>query len=554
MIGKGWFGLCSMALCAFFLGLVGQIASAEQKPNILLIVVDDMGYSDLAPFGGEIDTPAIVQLANEGLRFTDFYASPSCAPTRSMLMTGTDNHMAGLGNQKEAMTDNQIGQPGYEGHINDRVVTVATLLRDAGYHTYMAGKWHLGEQVEQDPFNRGFERAFTLLQGGASHFGDEWMMYANYTPIYREDGVRTHVPYDFYSSEFYTNKVIEYIDSVDDGQPFFAYLSLTAPHDPLHLPDDWLDRYKGRYDSGYEKLREERLEKMISLGIVPKGTELSRPAPMIPEWISLDESQRRYSSRRMEIHAGMVENIDHHLGRVFDYLKRKNKYDNTLIVLLSDNGASPTEVHNYPGTTREWHQRNSDNRFENMGRRGSRISIGSAWALASNTPLRHFKGVHAEGGIRVPFIVSGPGVTRNGQIDSAFTHVTDVAPTLLEMAGVYHPYPEKYAGRDVSPMTGMSMVPLLAAEADTVRGEDDAVAWESLGWRAVRQGRWKAVWLAEPFGPNDWQLFDIVDDMSERDDLEASNRDKLNELILIWEDYADDVGVVLPMSTISLGD
>ena len=543
-----------MAIGAFFLGLVGQIASAEQKPNILLIVVDDMGYSDLAPFGGEIDTPAIDQLANEGLRFTDFYASPSCAPTRSMLMTGTDNHMAGLGNQKEAMTDNQIGQPGYEGHINDRVVTVATLLRDAGYHTYMAGKWHLGEQVEQDPFNRGFERAFTLLQGGASHFGDEWMMYANYTPIYREDGVRTHVPYDFYSSEFYANKIIEYIDSVDDGQPFFAYLSLTAPHDPLHLPDNWLDRYKGRYDHGYEKLREERLEKMKSLGIVPAGAQLSRPVPMIPEWVSLDESQKRYSSRRMEIHAGMVENIDHHLRRVFDYLKRENKYDNTLILLMSDNGASPTEVHNYPGTTREWHQRNSDNRFENMGRRGSRISIGPAWALASNTPLRHFKGVHAEGGIRVPFIVSGPGVTRSGQIDTAFTHVTDVAPTLLEMAGVSHPYPEKYEGRDVSPITGMSMVQLLTGEADTVRDEDDAVAWESLGWRAVRQGRWKAVWLAEPFGPNDWQLFDIVDDMSERDDLETSNRDKLKELILIWEDYADDVGVVLPMSTISLSD
>ncbi|SDL40276.1 arylsulfatase [Aliiruegeria lutimaris] len=452
------------------------------------------------------------------------------------------------------MTDNQIGQPGYEGHINDRVVTVATLLRNAGYHTYMAGKWHLGLEVEQDPFNRGFERAFTLLQGGASHFGDEWMMYANYTPIYREDGVRSHVPYDFYSSEFYADKIMEYIDSVKDGQPFFAYLSMTAPHDPLHLPDDWLDRYRGRYDSGYEKLREERLERMKSLGIVPDGTELSRPAPMISKWNSLDDSQRRYSSRRMEIHAGMVENIDHHLGRVFDYLKRENKYDNTLILLMSDNGASPTEVHNYPGTTREWHQRNSDNRFENMGQRGSRISIGSAWALASNTPLRHFKGVHAEGGIRVPFIVSGPGVTRTGQIDSAFTHVTDVAPTILEMAGVSQPDPDKFAERDVSPMTGMSMRPFLSGKADSVRDADDAVAWESLGWRAVRQGPWKAVWLAEPFGPNDWQLFDMASDMSERNDLANAERAKLGELILIWEDYADDVGVVLPMSTIGLDD
>jgi arylsulfatase len=528
--------------------------SATVRPNILLIVVDDMGYSDVGAFGGEIRTPHIDSLAQSGLRMTSFYASPSCAPTRAMLMSGTDNHVAGLGNQKEALTENQKGKPGYEGHINDRVVTVASLLRDAGYHTYVAGKWHLGEEVEQDPFNRGFEKAFTLLQGGASHFGDEWMMYANYTPIYRENGQRVHLPDDFFSSEFYTDKLIEYIDGARDDKPFFAYLAFTAPHDPLHLPDDWLDKYEGRYDAGYEALREERLRRMKELGIVAAETELSHSLPMIPKWDSLNVEQKRVMSRRMELHAGMVENMDHHLGRLFDHLKKKGIYDDTLIVFFSDNGASPAEVHNYPETTAAWVERNSDNRLENLGRRGSRTAIGMAWALSSGTPLRFFKGFHAEGGIRVPLIVAGPGVARIGQTDPAFTHVMDIAPTLLEVAGASHPYPKKYKGREVQPLGGKSMIPFLAEKTDAVRDDSEAVAWESVGWRAVRKGPWKATWFASPFGPDDWQLFNLDDDLSERNDLAHENKAKLGELILLWEEYAHEVGVVLPNVTFTLDD
>jgi arylsulfatase len=513
-----------------------------------------MGFSDVGAFGGEIKTPNIDALAQLGFRGTSFYVSPSCAPTRAMLMSGTDNHVAGLGNQKEALTENQKDKPGYEGHINDRVVTIASLLRDAGYHTYMAGKWHLGEEVEHDPYNRGFEKAYTLLQGGTSHFGDEWMMYANYTPIYRENGERVHVPYGFFSSAFYTDKIIEYIDSAKDDKPFFAYLALTAPHDPLHLPDDWLERYKSRYDAGYEALREERLKRMKDLGIVPIDTQLSHPFPMIPKWDSLNDEQKRMMARRMELHAGMVENLDHHLGRLFTHLKNKGVYNNTLIIFFSDNGASPTEVHNYPGTTSEWHARNSDNRFENMGRRGSRVSIGPAWALASNTPLRHFKGVHAEGGIRAPLIIAGPGVTISGQFDPAFIHVMDIAPTLLEVAGIPVTDLNNYHGHEVQSMRGISLLPFLAGDTDIVRDDRESVAWESLGWRAIRQGRWKAVWLASPFGPDDWQLFDVVADISERHDLADKNKARLNELILLWEEYADEVGVVLPTTLFKLAD
>jgi arylsulfatase len=527
-------------------------AVATERPNILLIVVDDMGYSDVGAFGGEIRTPQIDALAQFGLRMTNFYVAPTCSPTRSMLMSGTDNHLAGLGTMKENVAENQKGKPGYEGYLNDRVVTVASLLRDAGYHTYMAGKWHLGEEIERDPFHRGFERAFTLLQGGASHFDDEWMMYANYTPIYREDGKRVHVPRGFFSSKFYTDKLIEYIDSAKDDKPFFGYLAFSAVHDPLHLPDEWLDKYKGRYDAGYDALRTERLERMKELGIVSGDTQLSRRLPMLPDWDSFSPEQQRREARRFELHAGMVENMDRHLGRLIAHLKEKGEYDNTLIIFFSDNGASPGEFHNYAGTSKEWVERNSDNRFENMGRRGSRVSIGAAWSTASNTPLRHFKGVHSEGGIRVPLIVSGPGVARTGQIDSAFTHVMDIAPTLLEVAGVSHP--GEYEGRRVLPLRGKSMAPFIAGKTDTVRDDSEAVAWELFGRRAIRQGRWKATWIDSPLGPNDWQLFDLATDVSERNDLADTNKKKLRELRQLWEEYADEVGVVLPLTAPTLSD
>jgi arylsulfatase len=549
-------GIGQVAGGALALSVAGPVEAAgrQKRPNILLVVVDDMGYSDLGCFGGEIRTPNIDALAKSGLRMTSFCVAPSCSPTRSMLMSGTDNHLAGLGSMKETLTENQKGKPGYEGHLNDRVVSIASLLRDAGYHTYMTGKWHLGDAVERDPFNRGFEHAYTLLQGGASHFDDEWMMCANYTPIYREDGIRVHVPRGFYSSEFYTDKLMEYIDSAKDDKPFFAYLSYTAVHDPLHLPDEWLHKYKGRYDAGWDALRTERLARMKKLGIVPKDTQLSHGLPMIPKWDSLGAEQRRVMARRFELHAGMAENMDYHLGRLIKHLKAKGVYDNTLVIFFSDNGAHPAEPHQYPGTTEEWVQRNSDNRYENMGKRGSRISIGPAWALASNTPLRHFKGTIAEGGIRTPLIVAGAGVKRAGQINSAFAHVMDIAPTLLDAAGASHPSPGRYKGREVLPFMGKSMVGYLAGKADFVRGDTEAVGWEAFARRAVRQGRWKATWLDSPFGPDDWQLFDIQMDVSERNDLADKNKEKLWELIRRWEEYADEVGVVLPSTTFDITD
>jgi arylsulfatase len=533
-------------LTCFIFG-IASAAAQQERPNILLIVVDDMGYSDIGAFGGEIATPAIDALAEAGVRMTNFYVGPTCSPTRSMLMSGNDNHVAGLGNMNEALTANQVGQPGYEGYLNDRVVSVASLLQSAGYHTYMAGKWHLGEKPEHDLANRGFEESFTMLEGGTSHFDDEWMMYANYTPTYRENGVRTHVPRGFYSTEFYTDKTIHYIDEQSDDAPFFAYLSFTAVHDPLHLPDDWLDRYAGKYSMGYNELREQRLSRMKQLGIVPDSTTLGPWLQMVPHWEDLDAEQKLLEARRMELYAAMVANIDFHIGRLVSYLEQAGKFDDTLIIFFSDNGANGADMHMYPETDEAWVERNSDNRFPNWGRRGSRIAQGAGWAQASSTPFRLFKAFIAEGGIRSPLIISGPPLARSGETVQAVAHVMDIAPTLLDVAGAI--YPAANENGIPVPQRGKSMVSLLMAQDDSVRGPDEYLAWEFFDWRGVRTAKWKATWIAEPFGAGDWQLFDMAVDPGESNDLADRYPDVTQELANKWDAYADEVGVVPREST-----
>jgi arylsulfatase A-like enzyme len=537
-----------LVLLVLMLSLGTQAAlAAEARPNILLIVIDDMGYSDWGAFGSEIRTPNIDSLAAAGVKFTNFYVGPACAPTRSMLMSGNDNHIAGLGNMVEVLTPNQVGQPGYEGHLNDRVVSVASLLEDAGYHTYLAGKWHLGEAPEHDPSRLGFEKSFTMLQGGASHFDDEWMMYANYTPTYRENGVRVHVPKGFYSTRFYTDKIIEYIDNKKDEQPFFAYLSFTAVHDPLHLPDDWLSKYAGEYSGGYNALREQRLARMKELRIIPKEASLGPWLAMVPRWEDLSAEQQKNEARKMEIYAAMVSNVDFNVGRLLDHLEETGLKRSTLVIIFSDNGANGAEMHNYPGTDEAWVERNSDNRLSNWGRPGSRIAQGAGWAQASSTPFRLFKGFIAEGGIRSPLIISGPGVAYAGETVHAAAHVMDIAPMLLHIAGT--DYPATYHGRSVVPMRGKSMFSMLTERNTVVRGPDEPLAWEFFNWRAVRMGNFKATWISRPFGESDWQLFNLATDPGESINLSKQHPAVTQQLISAWEKYAKEVGVVPPEET-----
>jgi arylsulfatase len=537
-------------LVIFSISLVGcspadqAVTKVHNRPNILLIVVDDMGYSDVEPFGGEIDTPNIHSLASSGVKFTNFYVGPSCSATRSMLLSGNDSHVAGLGTMNELLAPNQIGQPGYEGYLNDRVVSMASVLQDAGYHTYMAGKWHLGHEPDRDPSKRGFERVYTMLQGGTSHFDDEMMMYANYPPTYREDGVQTHVPQGFYSTEFYANQIVKYMDEQEDDDPFFAYLAFTAPHDPLHVPDAWLDRNRGEYDDGFNALRTKRIARMKELGIVPEEAELGPWLGLIPMWEELTAEQQEMEIRRMEIYSAMVENIDHHIGRVLEYLESSGKRQDTLVVFFSDNGANGSEMDSYPGTDAAWVEENSDNQFSNWGKRGSRIAEGTGWAQASSTPFHLFKHFLAEGGIRSPLIISGPGVAYQGETVDSVAHVMDLAPTFLDLAETT--YPASYNGKPVAQPRGASMLPLLSRRSPTVHGTDEAIAWEYNNLKAVRIGDFKATWIIEPYGPGEWQVFDLSVDPGESVDLSSQHPELKQRLISAWEEYADAVGVVPP--------
>lgn len=525
--------------------------AAPRRPNILLIVADDLGYADLGSFGGEIRTPNLDALAARGLRATDFHVAPSCSPTRAMLLTGTDNHIAGIGNMAEWTGPTQRGKPGYEGHLNTRVATIASRLRDAGYHTYMAGKWHLGDEPGQWPSARGFERDFSLLQGAASHWSDMLGLDPSEpTVTYTKNGERVQeLPPDYYSSKALTDVIIADIDeNARDGKPFFAYLAYQAPHGPLAVPDEWRAKYAGRYDRGYDVIRAERLDRQKKLGITDPHVVAFPRLPSIPAWDALTDDQRRLAARKMELYAAMVEYMDHQIGRLLEHLKAIGEYDDTLIVFLSDNGAAGEDaaelMHKLSPAAGEWLAKTFDNRPENWGRPRSLIEYGPSWAQVGSVPLRLYKGVVAEGGIRAPLIVSGPGVEHRGAVSHALLHVMDVAPTFLASAGIADPSSKE--GGTAVPLQGKSMWPLLAGRQKATRADADWLGWELFGNRAIRQGDWKLLYLSKAAGgTGDWELFDLASDPAEMHDLSAKHPDKRAALLALWEEYVERNGVIL---------
>ena len=419
--------------------------TAQRPPNIVLILGDDLGFSDLGCFGGEIQTPNLDSLAQDGVRFNQFYTHASCSPTRAMLLSGTDTHLNGLGNMDEWTAPNQAGKPGYEGYLNNRVATLPQLLKDSGYHTYMVGKWHMGKQPDQIPAARGFERDFALLDGAGSYW-DMWNFTAD-TPksTYTEDGrYLKSLPKGYYATKTYTDKMIDFIDANHgDGKPFFAYVSHQAPHDPYHLPRNERNRHVGAYDKGWDAVRAERLQRQKDMGLMPAGTELAERMWFVPDPIVLAPAARALLGKKMELYAGMVENMDYHVGRLIDHLKKIGEYDNTIFIVFGDNGAEGTDLFQMiagtPGTknflfaSMQWSQTHPNA----WGDPHSYVGYGPMWAQVSMTPFSQYKVYVAEGGIRNALIVSGPVVQRpKGSIDSGgYLHVADIMPTLLEVAG-----------------------------------------------------------------------------------------------------------------------
>ena len=525
----------------------------SKRPNIVIILGDDLGFADMGSFGSEIKTPHLDSLAKEGVRFTNFYTNASCSPTRSVLLSGVDMHQNGLGNMDEWAAPNQWGVDGYEGVLNNRVVTLPQLLKDAGYHTYMVGKWHMGKKPEQIPAARGFERDFTLLDGAGSYWDMTNLSAATPRSVFTEDGkYLTKLPDDYYATKTYTDKLISFIEAGrGDGKPFFAYVSHQAPHDPYHLPQEWRNRHVGEYDKGWDAVRQERLKRQIEMGIMPAGTQLAERMWFIPDPIVLAPASRAILGKKMELYAGLVENLDFHTGRLLDYLKKTGQYDNTIFLVFGDNGAEGTDlfkmISGTPGTRDflfaaiNWNQTHPNA----WGDPGSYVAYGPMWAQVSMTPFSQYKGWLAEGGIHNALIVSGPAVKRpKGSINNGVMHVADIMPTLLEIAGAS--YPKTYQGRELHQLSGKSWGTLLAGQAESPRTEQDYLAWELFGNRAVRQGEWKLRWQYKPLGKGEWELFNLVADPAERNDLAAERPDKVKALIALWDDYVKTNGVVLP--------
>ncbi len=515
-----------------------------RSPNILLIVADDLGYSDIGPFGGEIATPTLDTLAREGLMLSNFHVLPTCSPSRSVLLSGVDNHLAGMGTMGEIKTPEMEGHSGYVGHLNFEVAALPEVLRAGGYHTYMAGKWHLGSEEETSPYARGFEETFALLSGGGSHWNDRKPLSPPQEMIYRRNGeIVTSLPDDFYSTKDYTDNLLKWIKSDHgDGKPFFAYLSYTAPHDPLHAPKEYIEKYEGIYDTGWDALREKRLERLKALGIVPRAVRAFPRLANVEGWDAKPADKRRERARDMEVYAAMVDYMDEQIARVIDHLKETGEYENTLILFFSDNGANGALPTAYPGQTEEY-QNSFDNSLENRGLANSFIVQGPGWAQASMSPSRLFKAFPSEGGIRSPCLVKVPGKPSNaGTVNHSFFHVRDIMPTILDIAGVTHP--REIGGREVHSLQGNSVLGLFTGKTqDAYTGADD-VGYELFGLKAYIAGEWKILWMPEPFGTGEWELFDLSKDPAEMNDLSEQYPDRLAEMKASWEQYKNENGVL----------
>ena len=519
------------------------VDAPASRPNFLLIVADDLGYTDIGAYGGEIRTPTLDALAARSVKFTNFHVLPTCAPTRAMMLSGTDHHIAGVGSMFGAnMLAGVEGRTGYEGRLHERVASLPERLAQVGYRSYMAGKWHLGSAPEHWPVERGFERSFALLAGSGNHLAISEGQYV-------ENGEWVEATSDnFFSTRTYTDKLIGYIDEHHgDGRPFFVYGAYTAPHWPLQAPPDFIDRYAGVYDEGYDVLRETRMARALELGVIPAaGVENFNPVG--PAWDDMNAEAQRHYARRMELYAAMVENLDYHVGRLIDHLERIGELDNTVIVFMSDNGAESDEMEYNPTFAGRIARTNADNSLENLGAVDSFIGYGPGWAQSGTAPFSRFKGYLAEGGTRAPAFILHAGDESPAVLDGQYLSVMDLAPTLLELAGA-DPARSTFGDREVAPVTGRSFAGVLSGDSPPVYSADHAFALELHGSRSVRRGRYKLVW-EQPAGNSwwgfpvperwyRWQLYDIETDPGESTDIGADHPELVRELMGIWDEYAE---------------
>ncbi len=515
-----WGAVGAAALCT--LAVAARPAAdvpRDERPNLVLVLADDLGYSDLGCYGGEIDTPRLDGLAANGLRFTRFYTAARCCPSRAAILTGRYPHQAGVGHM---IAD--FGEPAYRGSLDEHCVTLAEALRGAGYATLMTGKWHVGSERGTWPTDRGFERYYGTPSGGGVYFRS--------TPrsedvVFVDGETEVELRKGFYATDAFTTHANRFVEeAVDAGKPFFLYVAHFAPHWPLQAKRKDIEKYEGRYREGWDEVRRQRYERQVELGVIPKRWPLSKRDPESSAWKLQPKSRQNDLAQRMSVYAAQVDCLDQNVGRLVDKLTELEVFDNTLFVFLSDNGADA--IGGIDGLDL------SERKNATPGTGAYVRSAGAAWANVSDAPFREFKTDTFEGGIATPFLVHWPnGFERHGELEREVGHVIDLMPTFLDVAGVR--LPTERDGAPVPPLEGRSLLPLLRGESLPER----ALFWEHEGNRAVRRGDWKAV---RPDGTG-WSLFDMHADGTETEDVAAEHEDVLRELQALYDAWSERVGV-----------
>jgi arylsulfatase A-like enzyme len=511
--------------------------NTARQPNIILILADDMGYSDIGCFGSEILTPNLDRLAEQGLRMTQLYNAARCCPSRASLLTGLYPHQAGVGDMLQ-----DDGLRGYQNKLNQNCVTLAEVLAGAGYHCMISGKWHLGLEEDAWPMKRGFHKQYASNGTTGHYFGiakgrdlviedtlrqapGEWIKAGQieYKLLKNEDGSQ------WYATDAYTDRAIDYINELryhDSKMPFFLYLSYTVPHWPLHAFEEDIQKYQGKYMEGWDQIRQERYVRMMEMGIIKPGWKLSEKNQFAKDYDVLDDSTKRHYDRLMAVYAAMIDRMDQNIGKLLSALEQTDDIDNTLIIFLSDNGGCHENIHRgLPGAI--------------PGTPDSFDGYEYSWANASNTPFSWFKHWTHEGGISTPFIAWYPSLIKAGGMDNSATHIIDIMPTLIEIADVE--YPKTFQGHEIVPMEGKSLVPLFRGETTELH---EILGWEHEGNRAIRKGDWKLVSRYENNAELAWELYHLTDDRTETRNMAAQFPQKVEELEKTYFEWADRIHVV----------
>jgi len=502
-----------LVLAALLLSQGEMFAGTPTKPNIIVILVDDMGYSDLGCYGSEIPTPNVDKLASTGLRFTQFYNTGRCCPSRASLLTGLYPHQAGIGHMTE---DDHL--PGYRGRLNDQCVTIAQVLQSAGYFTAMSGKWHVGQQYGVVPWNRGFERSFNSPAGGFYYpEGKQNRLFLNGKGLPDDS---PELPKNWYTTDLWTDYGIRFIDEARDAKkPFFLYLAYNAPHFPLQAPADEIAHFRGKYKIGWDKLREQRHEKQEQIGLLNPAWDLTPRPDDVQAWDKLSDSDKDRFDQIMSIYAACVAHMDTDVGRLVDALKQRGVLDNTLIFFMSDNGGNAESGPN--------------GRLEgdHPGAPFSTVFCGKSWATLENTPFRRYKHFNHEGGVSTPLIVHWPdGFSAKGEYRQQPGHLIDIMATCVDVSGAT--YPKEFNGQSIQPMEGRSLAP--AFNNQPINRE--ALYWEHEGNAAVRVGDWKLVRAGRG---GEWELYDMAKDRTEMHDVSKDHPDIAKDLLAKWQAWAD---------------